>query len=751
MINRKDALDYHRGGRAGKIEIRCTKPTLTQRDLSLAYTPGVAEPCLEIAKDPALVDEYTARGNLVAVVTNGSAVLGLGNIGPRAGKPVMEGKAVLFKRFADVDVFDIEIEAETKEEFIEVVRRLEPTFGGINIEDVRAPECFEIEETLEREMDIPVFHDDQHGTAIISGAALLNACELVGKDPADCRMVINGAGAAAISGAKLYEAIGFVHENIWLCDSRGVIYQGREKLNPYKELYAHADPGAHTLAEIADGADILIGLSAAGAFTGDMIRKMAKDPIVFAMANPWPEIMPEDAKAARSDVIMGTGRSDFPNQINNVLGFPSIFRGALDVRATHITMEMKVAATHSLAQLARESVPEAVSRAYGGERFRFGPDYLIPKPFDPRVLIWEAHAVARAAIEGGVARRQIDLDEYPKELEHRLDPKRALVLLASAKARIHRPTVVLPESMNDEILRAVQLIDEEQIADIKLLGNPETIERRAAELGTSIGNAQIIEPKRMANLEELVKAYQKSVLGRGKDDAVALQEILDDNLVCATLMLKLGLADSLVAGTDTTYPQAARKLLRTIETQRSSYRAAGAHLVRLRDRSLIFADTTLNISPDKETLAQIAIDAAAAARRFEVDPVVGMLSFSNFGDSDHPEARKVAEAVQILHTRAPDLPVIGEIQADFAVAPEAFEGLIPEHHKLGRPANVLIFPNLSAANIGFRLVRALGDGDVIGPVLLGLPHAVALLPRGVSAMEIARMTAIAGFEALSMR
>jgi len=648
-------------------------------------------------------------------------------------------------------VFDIEIDAETPEEFIDTVRRLEPTFGGINIEDVRAPECFEIEATLEREMDIPVFHDDQHGTAIISGAALLNACEIVGKDPADCRVVINGAGAAAISGAKLYEAIGFVHENIWLCDSRGVVYQGRDRLNPYKELYAHPDSGQHTLSEIADGADILIGLSAAGAFTPEMIRKMAKDPIVFAMANPWPEIMPEDAKAVRNDLIMGTGRSDFPNQINNVLGFPSIFRGALDVRAKAITTEMKVAATRSLAALARESVPEAVSRAYGGERFRFGPDYLIPKPFDPRVLIWEAHAVARAAIEGGVARREIDLEEYQEELAHRLDPKRALVLLASAQARLHRPTVVLPESMNDEILRAVQLIDEEQIADIKLLGNPETIERRARELGTSIGNAQIIEPKKMSNLGDLVKLYQQSVLGRGKDDAIARQEILDDNLVCATLMLMLGEADSLIAGTDTTYPQAARKLLRTIETERSSYRASGAHLVRLRDRTLLFADTTLNISPDKETLAQIAIDAAAAARRFEVDPVVGMLSFSNFGDSDHPEARKVAEAVQILRTRAPELPVIGEIQADFAVAPQEFEGLIPKDRALGRPANVLIFPNLSAANIGFRLVRALGDGDVIGPVILGLPHAVGLLPRGVSAMEIARMTAIAGFEALSLR
>jgi malate dehydrogenase (oxaloacetate-decarboxylating)(NADP+) len=751
MFTREEALEYHRGGRPGKIEIRCTKPTLTQRDLSLAYTPGVAEPCLDIAKLPAMVDEYTARANLVAVVSNGSAVLGLGNIGPRAGKPVMEGKAVLFKRFADVDVFDIEIDAPTPGEFIDTVLRLEPTFGGINIEDVRAPECFEIEETLEAKMDIPVFHDDQHGTAIISGAALLNACDLVGKDPSECRIVINGAGAAAISGAKLYEALGFVHENIWMCDSKGVVYAGRENLNPYKDLYAHPDDGRHTLAEIAEGTDILIGLSTAGLFTQDMIRRMARDPIVFAMANPWPEIMPEEAHAVRDDLIMGTGRSDFPNQVNNVLGFPFIFRGALDTRAKAVTTEMKVAAARALADLARETVPEAVSRAYGGERFQFGRDYLIPKPFDPRVLLWESHAVARAAIEGGVARREVDLDEYREELAHRIDPKRAFVLLATAKTRAHRPTVVFPESMNDEILHAVQLIDEERIADVKLLGNPRTIEQRANEVGAKLGEAQIIDPKRLPELETLVRLYQESTLGRGKDDVTARQEILADHLVCAVLMLKHGEADVLIAGTESPYPQAARKLLRVMETERGAYRASGMHLVRLRDRTLLFADTTLNISPDAETLAGIAIDAAAAARRFEVDPVIGMLSFSNFGESDHPEACKVAEAVRIIRTREPDLPVIGEIQADWAVKPDEFEGLIPKGRSVGGSANVLIFPNLSAANIGFRLVRALGEGDVIGPVMLGLPYAVGLLPRGVNAMEIARMTAIAGFEALSDR
>jgi malate dehydrogenase (oxaloacetate-decarboxylating)(NADP+) len=751
MISRQDALDYHRSGRPGKIEIRCTKPTLTQRDLSLAYTPGVAEPCLDIADVAAMVDEYTARGNLVAVVSNGSAVLGLGNIGPLASKPVMEGKAVLFKRFADVDVFDIEIDASKPEDFIETVRRLEPTFGGINIEDVRAPECFVIEETLEREMGIPVFHDDQHGTAIISGAALLNACEIVGKDPAECRLVINGAGAAALSGAKLYEALGFVHENIQICDSRGLIYEGREVLNEYKTVYAHPDDGRRTLAEVVVDADILVGLSVKGTITQDMIRSMARNPILFAMANPWPEIMPDEAHAVRDDLIMGTGRSDFPNQVNNVLGFPFIFRGALDARARVINVEMKVAATRALAALAKENVPEAVGRAYGGEHFRFGRNYLIPKPFDQRVLVWEAYAVARAAIESGVARRDLDLDHYREELAQRVDPKRAIVLLATRETQANRPTVVFPESMNEKILQAVQLIEEEKIANVKLLGSPETVAQRAKTLGVQIDEAQVLEPRRLDDLAALVKLYQETGLGRGQDDITARDEVLNDPLLCAILMLKAGDADVLIAGADTSYPQAARKLLRMVGTAEGGGHASGMHLVRLRDRTLLFADTSLNISPDAETLAGIAITTAAAARRFEVDPVVGMLSFSNFGDSEHPEARKVAEAVRIIRTREPELPVIGEIQADLAVRPGEFEDLIPREHALGRPANVLIFPNLSAANIAFRLVRAFGEGDVIGPVILGLPYAVGLLPRGVTAMEIARMAAIAGFEALSKR
>jgi len=746
MITRDEALAYHREGRPGKIEIRCTKPTSTQRDLSLAYTPGVAEPCLAIAEDPARVDEYTARGNLVAVVSNGTAVLGLGNIGPRAGKPVMEGKAVLFKRFADVDVFDIEIDATTPEDFIDTVRRLEPTFGGINLEDVRAPECFVIEETLEREMEIPVFHDDQHGTAIISGAAMLNACELVGKDPSECRLVINGAGAAALSGATLYEAFGFRHENIHLCDSRGAIYAGRDRLNPYKERYAHPDDGRHTLADLVEDADLLLGLSVGGAFTPEMIRSMARDPIVFAMANPTPEIMPDVAHGVRDDLIMGTGRSDFPNQVNNVLGFPFIFRGALDTRAREITTGMKVAATRALAALAREAVPEVVSRAYGGERFSFGRDYLIPKPFDPRVLVWEAHAVAEAAMLEGVARRPLDLDAYREELAQRLDTTRTFVSLATRKVQAHLPRVVFPEALNEKVLSAVGTIVNEKIADVELLGNPDTVRARARALGVDLAGARISEPRMLAGLDELAALYRANSLGQGLELGSARDEILAHPLLCALALLESGRCDAIMAGADMSYPQAARKVLRFVGTAPGYQRAAGMHLVRLRDRTLFFADTTLNVSPDAETLAGIALAAAQAARRLEVEPVVGMLSFANFGESDHPEARKVADAVRILRTRAPELPVIGEIQADWAVSPEEFADLIPHEHALPRPANVLIFPNLSAANAAFRLVRAISEGEVIGPLLLGLRRSVGLLPRGVTAREIVQMTAIVGLD-----
>ncbi len=748
MTTRKEALDYHQGRRPGKIEIRCTKPTATQRDLSLAYTPGVAEPCLEIAKEPSASELYTARGNLVAVVTNGTAVLGLGNLGPRASKPVMEGKAVLFKRFADIDVFDIEIDATTVEEFVEVVSRLEPTFGGINIEDVKAPECFEIEEQLVRRMDIPVFHDDQHGTAIISGAALQNAIELTGKRREDCRIVINGAGAAAIACAQTYEALGFRHENIRLCDSKGPIYAGRAWLNRYKELYAQPDDGSRTLEQLARDADVLVGLSVKGAFSAEMIRSMARDPIVFAMANPVPEIMPDEARAVRPDLIIGTGRSDFANQINNVLGFPFIFRGALDTQARSITMQMKIAAAQALAALAKEEVPESVSRAYGGERFRFGREYLIPKPFDPRVLVWESHAVAKAAIECGVARHRLDLDHYREELAQRLDPTRTFVALATRAARTRRPTVVFPEALNERVLRAVQAIAEEKIAHVLLLGNAETVAKRAGALGVDLDGAEIVEPRALRELDRMTEAFQATHLGRGKSEDVARKELLADPLLCGLMLLEVEGVDALIAGTETSYPQAARKLLRVLGTEEGSQRAAGMHLVRLRDRTLFFADTTLNTDPDAETLAGIAIAAASAARRFEVDPVVAMLSFANFGESDDPEARKVAEATRIVRTREPGLPVIGEIQADWAVSPGDFDDLIPREQDLGRPANVLVFPNLSAANIAFRLVRALGDGEVVGPVMLGLRRAVGLLPRGASVKEIVRMTALAGLDAI---
>jgi malate dehydrogenase (oxaloacetate-decarboxylating)(NADP+) len=752
LITREEALAYHREGRRGKIEIRCTKPTSTQRDLSLAYTPGVAEPCLEIKRDAELVDEYTARANLVAVVSNGTAVLGLGNIGPKAGKPVMEGKAVLFKRFADIDVFDIEIEAATAEEFIDTTRRLEPTFGGINLEDVRAPECFEIEKTLEAEMGIPVFHDDQHGTAIISGAAMLNACEIVGKDPATCRLVINGAGASALAGAHLFEALGFSHENICLCDSRGLIYEGRENLNPYKEHYAHPDDGRRTLEEAARGADILLGLSVAGAFKPEMIASMARNPIVFAMANPTPEIMPDVARAVRDDLIMGTGRSDFPNQVNNVLGFPFIFRGALDTRASAITTGMKVAAAHALAELAHEPVPDSVSRAYGGQRFHFGRDYLIPKPFDKRVLVWEAHAVAKAAIEEGVARRSLDLDTYRDELAERLDRTRAFVTHAVRAARVeadHRARVVFPEALNDKVLQAVATVQEERLAEAVLLGKPSEVRARAKQIGIDISGVEVAEPGTLADLDTLIDTFMASRLAHGgeaRNRDTVREEIVNDPLLRAILLLEAKRCDALVAGAEVSYPLAARKVLRVLATEPGK-RAAGMHMVRLRERTLFFADTTLNITPDAETLAGIAEAAADAVRRLDVDPVVAMLSFANFGESDHPEATKVAEAVRILRKRAPELPVVGEIQADWAVRPGEFRDLIPIDHALETPANVLVFPCLSSANIAFRLVRALSEGEVIGPLLLGVRRAVGLLPRGVTAREIAHMTAIVGVEA----
>ncbi|MCF7802248.1 MAG: NADP-dependent malic enzyme, partial [Candidatus Marinimicrobia bacterium] len=665
MITKQDALEYHSRGRKGKIEVNATKPCSTQRDLSLAYSPGVAHPCLEIEANPALVNEYTAKGNLVAVISNGTAVLGLGNIGALAGKPVMEGKGVLFKRFADIDVFDIELDTLDPEKICEAVRLLEPTFGGINLEDIKAPECFYIEKRLREEMNIPVFHDDQHGTAIISGAALINAAELVGKKLSEMRFVISGAGASAIACCNHYINLGAKRENMIMCDSKGVIYKGREAgMNEFKERFA-VDTKHRTIHEAIKGADVFIGLSGPNAIDQKDVKAMAKDPVVFAMANPDPEITYDDAKAARSDVIMGTGRSDYPNQINNVLGFPFIFRGALDVRATAINEEMKVAATMALANLAKEDVPDEVARAYGVDRLEFGRDYLIPKPFDPRVLIWEASAVAQAAMETGVAQKKIDINTYREELEGRLGKSREFMRLLYNRAKKNPKKIVYPEGENDRIIRASHLIVQEGIAKPVLVGREDVIQSKAQTLGVDLSGVEIVNPLTCGKLE----AYANRLYDLRKRKGVTLaqaQRLVQRQTYFGTIMVEMGDADGLVSGISQQYPETIRPALQVIKTAPGVKHVAGLFLLIFKNSMKIFADVTVNIETTPEILAEIATMAAETARRFQMDPKVAMLSFSNFGSVEHTDTEKVRKAVEILHEIAPDLVVDGEMNADLA-------------------------------------------------------------------------------------
>ncbi|MDZ7372578.1 MAG: NADP-dependent malic enzyme [candidate division KSB1 bacterium] len=745
MIRKEEALDYHRRARRGKLEVVPTKPCLTQRDLSLAYTPGVAEPCREIARDPDLVYEYTAKGNLVAVVTNGTAVLGLGDIGPLAGKPVMEGKGVLFKRFADIDVFDIEVNSKDPDDVIRVCQLLEPTFGGINLEDIKAPECFYIEETLKRTLSIPVFHDDQHGTAIISGAALLNALELQGKKIEEVKIVINGAGAAGIACAEMYVLLGAKRENIILCDTKGVIYKGRkEGMNPYKERFA-AETEARTLAEAMVGADVFVGLSVANCVTQEMVRSMADRPIVFAMANPDPEIRYEDAKAARDDLIMATGRSDYPNQVNNVLGFPFIFRGALDVRARAINDEMKIAAAKSLAALAKEDVPESVCRAYDVDRLEFGPEYIIPKPFDPRVLLWEAPAVAEAAMRTGVARLQIDIDEYRERLEARLGKRREVMRFMINKAKRDPKRVVFPEGEHDRILRASQILEDEKIAFPILLGNKERIEGKINELGLELRTATIIEPAKHPRFEEYVEELWRLRQRKGMTKVEA-REMLTLPRVMGPMMVHMGDADAVVAGLTMHYPDTIRPALQIIRMREGVHRVAGLYVLLWKDRVMFLADTTVNIEPTAEDLAEIAILSAETARRFDIEPKVAMLSFSNFGSTRHPLAEKVAQAVEIARQRAPHLIIDGEMQADTAVVPEIIDETYPFCRVKGG-ANVLIFPDLQSGNIAYKLLMRLGGAEAIGPILMGMRKSVHVLQRGSDVNEIVNMATIAVIDA----
>ncbi len=744
-ITAEEALEYHSRGRKGKIEVVPSKPTRTAEDLSLAYSPGVAEPCLVIAKDPEKVYEYTTKGNLVAVVSNGTAVLGLGNIGPLAAKPVMEGKGVLFKRFADIDVFDIEVDAEDPDVFIETVARIAPTFGGINLEDIKAPECFEIEEKLKKRLAIPVFHDDQHGTAIISAAGLLNALEVVGKKVDEVKVVFIGAGASAIACAKLYLSYGVRKENLRMIDRSGVIYEGRsEDMNPYKAQFA-VSTQERTLADALQGADVLVGLSTKGTVTGDLLKAMARDPIVFALANPDPEITPEEARAARPDVIMATGRSDYPNQVNNVLGFPFIFRGALDVAASEINEAMKMAASQALAALAKMDVPDSVSKAYGGESFRFGREYLIPKPFDFRVLLWVAPAVAEAAMASGVARKPItDMAVYLRKLESLLSRSRELMGVVIEKARRRPKRIVFPEGEHPKILRAAKILAEEGICRPVLLAREPKVEQLARELQLPMDQIEVLHTENSPKLE----AYAARLLelrhraGVTAESAARLVRIRN---VYAPLMLEAGDADGVISGLMQSYPDTIRPALQIVGTAPGVKRVSGLYILMLKDTTFFFADTTVNVDPTAEELAEIALLTADAVRRFDIEPRLALISFSNFGSNTQASPLKVKRAVELIRAARPDLAVDGEMQADLAVVPELLEADYP-WAGVKRP-NILIFPNLDTANAAYKLVWRVAGAEAIGPILLGMAKPVHVLQRGVEVADIVNMAAIAVVDA----
>ncbi len=751
----KDALEYHSSGRKGKIEVVSTKPCFTSRDLSLAYTPGVAEPCKAIAKDEEKVYEYTTKGNLVAVISNGTAVLGLGNIGPYAGKPVMEGKGILFKRFADIDVFDIELDTQDPVKFVEAVRLLQPTFGGINLEDIKAPECFYIEEELKKIMKIPVFHDDQHGTAIISGAAFINALEITGKKADEVKVVFNGGGAAAIACAKLFVSLGVQYKNLLMCDTKGVIYKGRtEGMNKYKEIFA-AETARRTLTDALIGADVFVGVSVKGAVTKDMLMGMAKGPIVFAMANPDPEISYEDAIAARPDVLMATGRSDYPNQVNNVLGFPFIFRGALDVRATTINEEMKIAAVHALAQLAREDVPDSVSRAYGGKKFKFGPEYIIPKPFDPRVLLWVAPAVAEAAGKSGVAKNPIkNMAEYKEQLEKLLGTSRGIIRNVINKVKhtssnSSLPSIVFPEGYNDKVLRACNAILEEGMARPIILGNETNVRNRIKELDLKIlNNVPIIQPIKSPKFAVYARKFHDMRKRKGLTLAESERLIYDPNYFGA-MMVHMGDADGFINGVTQSYPEGVRPILRVLGVNPGEV-ASGLYMMVMKNRLLFFADTTVNIDPTAEELAIIAIHSADTARFFDVEPRIAMLSFSNFGSMKAATTVKMQRAAEIVRQKRPDLIVDGEMQADAAVDPRIIKEQFP-FCEIKDGANVLIFPDLNSGNISYKLMQRLGGAEAIGPILMGVTKPANTMQRAVDVNDIVNMAAITAIQCQSLR
>ena len=743
----REALDYHDGHRPGKVEIRPTKPCDTQRDLSLAYSPGVAAPCLEIAKNPQDVFRYTARGNLVAVITNGTAVLGLGNIGPLASKPVMEGKGVLFKKFADIDVFDIEVDASEVDAFCETVERLEPTFGGVNLEDIKAPECFHIEARLKKSMNIPVFHDDQHGTAIISTAAVLNGLEITNKQIEEIVVVVAAPAPRGSRAREMLVSAGVKRAHILMTDSKGVIYEGRGKgMNEWKERFA-VSTDKRSLADALDGADVFLGLSQANTVSQDMLRKMNRDPIVLAMANPDPEITFENAHAAREDVIFGSGRSDYPNQVNNVLGFPFIFRGALDVRASGVNEDMKMAAARALAALAKEDVPESVRRAYGKSDIAFGREYLIPKPFDARVLTWVAPAVAKAACDSGVAAEPIrDWDGYRETLAGRISRGREAMRTVIQKARRKNARIVFPEAQEEKVLRACEILLQEGIARPVLVGDAARITQRIEEFGVDLEGAEIVDTHSGDRVQKYADELWKLRNRHGITPRDALY-LAKQPLQFGYMSLRMGDADGIVCGLNRSYSETIRPALQLVGLMKGARRVCGMYLLALERRAIFFADATVNITPDAETLAEIAIAAGRAVRaHFSTEPRIAMLSFSNFGATDHPQSRMMKRAVELARDIDPTLVIDGEMQADTALVPEIARTAFPMSAIQG-DANVLVFPDLQAGNIAYKLVQHLAGAAVIGPVLLGLQKPANVLNHYSSVDEIVNISAITALQA----
>ncbi|KHJ39159.1 NADP-dependent malic enzyme [Pedobacter glucosidilyticus] len=744
---KQDALDYHSQGRPGKIQVVPTKPTNSQRDLTLAYSPGVAEPCLKIAANPEDVYKYTAKGNLVAVISNGTAVLGLGDIGPEAGKPVMEGKGILFKIFADIDVFDLELNTKTVDEFVNVVKALEPTFGGINLEDIKAPECFEIERRLKEEMNIPVMHDDQHGTAIISAAALLNACELQKKKIKDVKIVINGAGAAAISCTRLYVSLGAQKENIVMLDRTGVIRADRPDLDGTKAEFATKRDIA-TLADAVKNADVFIGLSSADILSAEVLKTMAPNPIVFAMANPNPEIAYELAVKTRKDIIMATGRSDYPNQVNNVLGFPYIFRGALDVRARSINEEMKIAAVKAIAELAKESVPEAVNLAYNTTNLKFGKDYIIPKPIDFRLITTVAPAVAKAAIASGVAGTTIkDWDAYAEELKKRLGMDDAIVRALSNKAKSNPQRVVFAEADNYKILKAAQIVKDDGIAIPILLGNKSIINKIIADNDLELEGVEVIDPLEEIELSEKFAQFLYSKRQRRGITLYQARKLMRDRNYFGASMVEFGNADALISGLTRDYGTTVKPALQIIGTESGVNKVAGMYMMLTKRGPVFFADTTINLAPTAQELVDITLLVNRSVQQFNISPRIALLSYSNYGSNDGEVSQKTREAVRILHSQFPDIVVDGEVQANFALNPELMKDNFSFSKLKDGPANTLVFPNLESGNIAYKLLQELGGAEAVGPILLGMNKPVHVLQLGSSVREIVNMVTIAVVDA----